>query len=541
MAFLVLFSANVFAASPVKLTGYDLTLEEVMDVAEGADVIIDPAAIEQMKKSHKLLMAFAAEGRPVYGLTVGVGLNKDKSIFDADGKLSPEVIALSKQFNKNALRAHSAAYGPEMPARMVRATMVIRLNTMLTGRAAAQPYVAELYAAFLNENLLPVIPSRGTVGECDITIAPHIGLVMMGEWKADFNGKRMTGKDALKAAGLNALAPYGKDALAILSTNAPAAAQSVLAVMEADHFMKVAPKVFAMSLEGLNGNVAPFLKPVNDVRPFAGFAVASEVIREELAGSYLWQPRKGRALQDALSYRTSAYVFGGAFEALMNAKRKLTVQINSSDDNPAVVVDAKPGDPALGQLKGYYLEADGVKGAIYPTANFEPLPFVLDIEYLSIALSHVSRNAAMRTIKLSDPKFTHLSRFLAADNVAINFGAIQKPFVALDAEIRSLANPVSQDSIPVAGNIEDTATNSMRAALNLAKIVDNLYYVYGLEMFHATQAVSLRQRDESGIILGKGTSPMFNAYRKSVPFVTEDRPFSPDIQNSYEFLKGYAK
>lgn len=529
----------------VTLNGHDMNLEQLIDIAEGrAQVSIDTAAMKRVKDARDLLMAFAAEGRPVYGLTVGVGLNKDKAIFhtDASGKkvLSPEVMKLSGQFNVNALRAHSAGVGPDMEPRMVRATMAIRLNTMLSGRTGAQPYVAELYKEFLNKNLLPVVPSRGTVGECDITLAPHIGLVMMGEWKADFNGKRMSGAEALKMAGLKPLVASGKDALSILSTNAPAMAKAAFALSEAEQFMKVAPVVFGLSLEGLNGNVAPFLQQVNDVRPFTCFAAASKVMRDELEGSYVWTPKKGRALQDPLSYRTTAFTFGAAMEALEDALGKWTVQVNSSDDNPAVVVGIEPEDDTPAQVAKYYLDAGHIKGAIFPTSNFEPLPVVLKLENLGIALSHVSRNAAMRCLRLVDPHFTHLSRFLAADDIAINFGAIGKPFVSLDADIRELSNPVSQDTIPLAGNIEDTATNSMRVADRLYRIVDNLYYVYGLELYHAAQAIDLRQR-EGSIDLGRGTGAMFKAYRKDVSFIDKDRPFTPDIQTSHDFLKEYDR
>ncbi|NJB68345.1 histidine ammonia-lyase [Desulfobaculum xiamenense] len=528
----------------VTLNGQDLTIEQVVEIAEGrADVAIDPAALDLCAKSHELLMAFAAEGRPVYGLTVGVGLNKDKAIFHtaADGRktLTPEVMDLSRQFNVNALRAHSAGVGPDMEPEMVRATMVIRLNTLLSGRTGAQVHVAELYRDFLNKGVTPVVPSRGTVGECDITLAPHIGLVMMGEWQADYKGKRISGADALKKAGLKRLDAFGKDALSILSTNAPAMAKTVFAVSDAERFLSVATTVFGLSLEGLNGNVAPFIQPVNDVRPFTCFAAASKAVRAELEGSYLWTPMDGRALQDPLSYRTTTYTLGAAMEALADVKTKLAVQLNSSDDNPAVVVDVVPAKDTPAQLAKYYLDAGYVKGAIFPTSNFEPLPVVLKAQNLSVALAHVSRNAVMRTLRLSDPHFTHLSRFLAADDVAINFGAIAKPYVSLDADVRELANPVSIDTVPVAGDIEDTATNSMRVADRLSRIVDNLYYIYGLELFHAAQAVDLRQRD-AAIELGHGTGEMYKAYRKVVSFVDKDRPFTPDIAKSHDFLKGYA-
>lgn len=94
--------------------------------------------------------------------------------------------------------------------------MVIRLNTLLAGQTGAQPYVAELYKEFLNKGITPEIPSRGSVGEADITMSSHVGAVMMGEWRAKVDGKEMSGKEALQKAGLKPLVPEGKDALAFV-------------------------------------------------------------------------------------------------------------------------------------------------------------------------------------------------------------------------------------------------------------------------------------------------------------------------------------
>lgn len=265
----VMFSGNLLAQEAVVLNGKNLTLEDAWAIAaQGKTVKIDAAAMEKMKRSNALLMLAAEQGVPVYGLTVGVGLNKDKSLFDAHGKLSPDVLAASRDFNRNALRAHGAGVGPDMPVDLVRMSMVIRLNTMLTGATGAQPYVAELYAAFLNKGITPVVPSQGSVGEADITLASHIGDAMMGEWRVIVNQQTIPAAEALKNAGLTPLDPVGKDALSILSTNSISTAYSAKAIMNAKQIVGITPAVFGLSLEGLNGNVSPILPQSVSVRPF---------------------------------------------------------------------------------------------------------------------------------------------------------------------------------------------------------------------------------------------------------------------------------
>lgn len=78
-------------AATVTLDGTRLTIEDAWAVAEGkADVAIAPEAMRLLEDSHKLVMASAAKGQAVYGLTVGVGLNKDQKLFPPTGRSLPK-------------------------------------------------------------------------------------------------------------------------------------------------------------------------------------------------------------------------------------------------------------------------------------------------------------------------------------------------------------------------------------------------------------------------------------------------------------------
>ena len=119
---------------------------------------------------------------------------------------------------------------------------------------------------------------------------------------------------------------------------------------------------------------------------------------------------------------------------------------------------------ATAQERSYYVSGNGLTGAVIPTSNFEPLPWVLQLESLGLALTHVSATSVQRILRLGTPEFTHLRRFLSPDALSIAYAAIQKIPADLDAENRDLSNPVSTAAIPVAGDIEDTATNAAAAA-----------------------------------------------------------------------------
>jgi histidine ammonia-lyase len=188
-------------------------------------------------------------------------------------------------------------------------------------------------------------------------------------------------------------------------------------------------------------------------------------------------------------------------------------------------------------VRSYYVTTGAVHGAVIPTANFEPLPWVVPLESLGIALSHVSGASAARSTRLGMPEFTHLSRFLSPDDVTLAYLAVQKVYAALDLENQELSKPVLGNPLPIAGDIEDTATNSAAAAQRVLQIIDNLYYVIGLELMHAAQAVDLRRRANPNLALGGGTGALLQSFRQVVPFLDRDRPLTPDIQASYRFLR----
>lgn len=457
-------AAGAAGAATITLDGTSLSIEDAWKIAAGeADVAIAPEAVRLLEDSHKLVMASAAKGQAVYGLTVGVGLNKDQKLFTADGKLSPEVLEASRAFNYNALRSHSAGVGEMMPVDLARLSMVVRLNTLLAGKSGAQVRVAELYRDMLNKNVTPLIPSEGSVGEADILLASHVGAVMIGEWKADVKGKVMTGADALKAAGIKPLQPEGKDALAILSNNSVAMAYAIDAARNAERIVEMTPTVYGLSLEGLNGNVAPILN-------------ADEAYRSEST-----------------------------------------------------------------QVANYFVEDNGVKGAIIPSGNFNPLPVALALQRTSIAMAHLSHYSVQRTVHLSYDQFTGLTRFLTdPSNKGHAFGAIQKSFMGLHVDNMALAQPVSLYGMPVAGEIEDTFTNLLQASKRLGSIDTNLYQIYSVEMLHAAQAVDLRRNlKNKDLKLADKTGAFYTAYRAKVPYVKADRIFTDDIRAGVDLLKNY--
>ncbi len=490
----------------VVLTGSNLTVESVAQVASfDAPVQIAPAAQQKLAESREFVYRLVDSNVPVYGFNTGVGANKDKAV---EGEYY-------NQFNVNMVRSHCVAAGPEASRPEVRAMMVIRLNTLLLGYTGMSPEIAYMYRDLLNNDITPVVPERGSIGEADIACLSHIALTMIGEGEAYYRQERLPAREALAKAGLAPLVLGPKDGLALVSSNALAAGQGVLVLYELKRLIKLADVIYSLSLEAFKGNVSPLNEEINRVRRFKGQNESAAQVRKLLDGSYLWLPNIANALQDPLCFRCACHIHGAVRDSLRYLEELMDIQMNSSDDNPCVLMS---------------------QNAIMSCGNFEVVNWAVAFEMLGIALSHLSRAACFRTIKLSTAQFSGLPRFLTPDpEHVIAFGTIQKPFTALDAEIRHLANPVSMDFYAVAGDIEDHASNTPYVVQKTRKIVDNLYYILGIEAIHAAQACDLRPEKE--FKLGDAGRVVHRKIREVIPFLAQDRNLTLDIAKAYKLLQ----
>lgn len=490
--------------SELILDGNSLSLEDVYDISYRHKKIgITDHALKRAKKSRQILFDLAAEGEPVYGLNRGVGWNKDKE-FCSD---------FFESYNKNLLNSHSLGIEPYNSDEEVRAMMLIRLNKALAGSSGISLEILKMYKEFLNKGIHPRVPRRGSIGQGDISTLSHIGLSFIGEAEVSYQGKIIPSMEALNMAGLKPVILGPKDGLSIVSSNAQGEAMVCTLVKDIEDLIYISNLIYCLSLEGLNGVIESLDQKVNSLRGLKGQIESAAQCRKFLENSYLNKPNEDRALQDPLSFRGGFAINGSVLDALEFVKEYLSIQINATDDNPCIVYD---------------------EGRTSVSANFEITTLAMGVEMLGTALSHMSKSACYRIIKLADPSFTKLSRFLTPCDVkTLAYGTIQKSFTYLDTENRMLANPSSMDFYSLAGTIEDHASNLPLGTDKVNKIVDNLRYIIGMEAMHAAQAIDLRGDLELGIYTGYA----YNEIRKVVPFLAEDRNLSQDIKKAYDLIK----
>lgn len=518
------------------LDGRTLTVDQLWEIsAPGEDVKISQDGWDRIKASYRAPIDAATDGRDIYGLTVNYGALKDQRVAGESVEDEPNRSA-SIAFNERQMRIQAAGMEPFMDDRLSKMAMVIRLNQMAAGYTGMSVDAANAYMEYINNDICPLIPSRGSEGANDLSMVTHIGLALMGEWDVSYKGKRVPAAQVRKELKLKPYHPFGMDGISILSNSNAAEAQAVAAVKKVEHLLSLSPTIIASSLEALNGNVSPFLWSTVETKGWPQGHEASEAILAALKGSYLWNKDDKRYLQDPLSFRSSGYILATAMEELRQAKDLLTAAINHTTDNPIVNTESR--------TDLWYSDTEAVKAVqagkdtsiVASCSNFDNTQLAVQLESLSRALAQVIHTSAWRTTQLVDGHRTNLPTYLVAkeNKGGDGFANIAQSMSGLYAEAMSLTNSATIYGIPTSIGIEETFSNINLTADRLSKMANIGYEIYSYEVLHTTQAMDMRAQD--GKKLGDGTQKLLKQYRKVVPFVAKDRIYTPDVNNGVKFL-----
>ncbi|HXZ29097.1 MAG TPA: aromatic amino acid lyase, partial [Terriglobales bacterium] len=234
----------------IEITGHDLTLEQVAAVAYGeANVALARDARRAVEKARAVVDQLVAGNKVAYAITTGVGKLSDV-------RLKPGEI---REVQVNLMRSHAAGVGEPLSEAEVRAMMLLRANSLAKGFSGVRPAVIEMLCEMLDRGVHPVVPSQGSVGASgDLAPLGHVGLVLIGEGEAVFEGKRLAGGEALKRAKLKPLVLEAKEAVSLVNGTQAMLAVGVLALLAAETLVDSADVVGALSLDALHGTDTAF-------------------------------------------------------------------------------------------------------------------------------------------------------------------------------------------------------------------------------------------------------------------------------------------
>ncbi len=493
------------------VTGDDLDPAAVRAIArEGAEVVIDDAARERMARSSAVVRRAAAAGRPVYGVTTGLGSRVVEAVSDAAGA----------EFSLRTIRGRATAVGEPLDRELTRAAMAVRLNGLCAGGAGTGPAVADAFADALNRGVHPVIPRTGSVGAADLCLMAHVGLGLIGEGDCELHGERLDGAEALRRAGLEPVALGPKDGLAICSSSAVSSGAAALALVDGEACLEAVQVSAALSMEGFRANLSPLDPRSVAARPAPGQAWAASGLRALLHGGELTQDGAARRVQDPLSFRCASQVHGSLRTALDLLAAALAPDLNGAADNPLVLVDPEGESPADGE--------------IISTGNFQGPALALALDAVGIAVAQVAHGAAERQARLKVTRHSGLPCNLVPadpDRVAATrsgMAPLSKTAHALVLEIRHRAAPLAIHGMVGADGVEDDSTGAAQGALRLGEQLTRLRQLVALELLVGAQAVDLAGAG-GAVSLGDGTLAAHRCVREIVPTLVEDRPLGPEV------------
>jgi histidine ammonia-lyase len=479
-----------------------LTLDDVAAVARGRPTIsLAPAARQRLDRGRSLLEALDRDGQAVYGVTTGVGKLKDTII-------PPEA---RRALQRNLVLSHAAGTGPILEREVTRGILLLLAASLARGHSGVRPVVVEAVLACLNRDLLPCVPSRGSVGASgDLAPLAHVAACLIGAGEATWEGVRLPASEALARAGLAPVVLEMKEGLALLNGTHLMTGLGALAVQEALHLVKVADITGAMSLEALMGSNAAFDDRIHVLRPHPGQRAAAANLRALTAGSaIIASHRDCSRVQDAYSLRCMPQVHGSARAALGFARETLEREINSVTDNPLLFPD------------------DGI---VLSGGNFHGEPIALALDVLAIGLTQLAGIAERRIDRLVNPLTNEgLAPFLAAEGgLHSGYMIAQYTAAALVAESKTLALPASVDSIPTSGLQEDYNSMGAGSALKAREVVGIVRQVLAIELLVAAQALDLRRP----LRPGRGVNAAHETVRTRVRHLDADRFLHADLETA---------
>jgi histidine ammonia-lyase len=594
-------------AKTILLDGNSLTREQLVAVArQGLRVELDETQLKRVQRAADFLADKVSCGEPTYGVTTGFGSNADKllgahrlrdelpgSDLRKDGPDKPEGTLL-EELQHNLITTHAVCVGKPFAADVVRAMLVIRINTLMRGHSGIRVETLKALTAMLNAGVVPVVPEKGSVGASgDLAPLSHLAIVLLGGGEAFYEGERIPGAEALKRAGLAPIRLSFKEGLALNNGTAQMLATATLALDELEHLLELADLAAAMTLDAFAGRSGALRPEVHALRPHPGQVDAAAHVRELLAGSTLvdipyhlvprfkqwtaeawsdpsdqaltfdigwdWVPanqRHGREAfyarflpfkggkkhqpQDAYCLRCMPQVHGAVRDAWGQACRVIDIELNSVTDNPLIFPDAEG--------------AEFIEEQVISAGHFHGMPLALAMSYVKAAIPVLASISERRLNKLVDPATNDgLPAFLTGneDGTDSGFMIVQYTAAALVNDLATRAHPASVYSVPTSANAEDHVSMGANEARHVLEMMEDLSHVVALELYTAAQALDFRQamlnaacrlaaRGDWQTLAGKVSNAPREGHAHYAQFVDEVKQLTAALANVGDFHAGSA-
>jgi len=484
-----------------------LNLDIVNGIADGTiEATLCQQALDQINVSRQSVDKMASSDKAVYGINTGFGPL-------CDTQISPEETHL---LQKNLLITHAVGVGEPIAKAISKLMLITKVHALSQGFSGIRLAVVERMLAFIELDLIPVVPEQGSVGASgDLAPLSHLFLPLLGEGEFWQDGKPVPAAPLLKQHNLETLELHAKEGLALINGTQFILSHAITALTKMSYLLNLADLTGAMSIEGMQGSSSPFRQELHETRPFVGNVEVASRMRAFLKGSQNMASHQNcDRVQDPYSLRCIPQVHGASRNAFYHLKELAEVEMNSVTDNPIVISSE-----------------EAISGGSF---HGQPLAMVLD--YASIAAAELG-NISDRRCYLLLEGLHGLPRLLTSSG-GLNSGMMipQYATAALVTENKSLCFPPSADSVPTSMGQEDHVSMGSISGRQLNQILGNLEKILAIELMYAAQAIEFRRPNKCSDIIEKN----FAVIRAKVAKLEEDRLLKPDIDAMINLVRTQA-
>ena len=449
---------------PVTIDGQSLTLESALAVAEkGEKIRASPSSLKRMEKFRVVLEQKLARGEIVYGVNTGFG------------SLSSKAIRLGnlKELQLNLIRSHANGVGDPMPAEVVRAAMLIRLNSLLKGNSGVRVEIAQVLLDMINKGVTPLVPEFGSLGASgDLAPSAHMALTAVGEGKAYYRRRLMDSKRALAASKVRPVVLQAKEGLSLINGTCFTTALGCTAVNRGRVLLEAADSCVALACEVMGACSQSFDERLMGVKADAGQDYVAKRLRTMLRDSQRLRPEP--VPQDPYSLRCVPQVHGSLKDALDFAEKVVVGEMNSVSDNPVLMED----------------------GTVLHGGNFHAQPVAMALDLLAIALSYLGVISLSRINLLLSRTPTETKYMAGRPGLESGLMILQYTATALTADNAKQIYPQSAYPASVSGGIEDHASHGVNAGMKALAVSRNVARILAIELICASNVLG---SDEIGV------------------------------------------
>ncbi|WP_455095704.1 histidine ammonia-lyase [Prevotella koreensis] len=487
-----------------KISAEHLSIERVGEIIyNGYKIELSDDAKQRIERCRNYLdEKIASNPEPVYGVTTGFGSLCNVSV-------SKDQLT---QLQINLIKSHACGTGERVPNDIVKIMLLLKIQSLSYGYSGCKLDTVQRLVDFFNNGVYPIVYRQGSLGASgDLVPLAHLCLPLVGLGEVEYEGTLISGEEMLRRKNWTPIELASKEGLALLNGTQNMSSFAVWALLQAYRLSDWADRIASMSLDAYDGRIEPFTEAVHLVRPHKGQLETAARMKEMLEGSELIKTPKTH-VQDPYSFRCAPQVHGAVKDTIRYVTSVIDTEINSATDNPTVCPD---------------------EDLIISAGNFHGEPIALPIDFLSIAMSELANISERRIYRLVSGT-RNLPSFLVA-NPGLNSGFMITQYTAASCVSlnKSLAMPSSVDSIPSCQDQEDHVSMGANAAIKLYKVILNVERVLAIELFNAAQALDFRKPLKSSPKIME----IYEEYRKTVPFIEDDKLMYPYIQRSIEFLR----